>query len=237
MAKVSTDLAAMQFRWVTPEGVGWTIRSDRAILRHDGTHWRRAGSVPQEYTIAEYAAQQMKGIPEVLHGRNPPMPGTVTRWLVKGRAKALDGCETSFDGFCRHGFPSWPRAQGHPATLKSKKKPPANPDKPLARVESISRRRPVPSNIITQHKLTPAKVWERSPSDEKRMRSPRTKHGLVNLVNESPERVFITLDDGSDSFTLDRAPSGRYLVTNRAESFAAIITVRTIRTVDDVPIE
>jgi len=237
MAKVSTDLAAIAYRWVTPQGVGWTIRSDRAILVHEGTHWRRRGSVPQGYTLADYAAEQMKDIPDVLHGRNPPMPSTVARWLIKGRAKALDGCIVSFDGFCRHGFPSWPRAQGHPATLESTKKPPTNPERPSARVEGISRRKPVNQDIIRAHKLIPARVWERSPTDEKRMRSPRTKHELTRLVIEEPERVFLTLADGSDSFTLDRAPSRRYLVANRQETFAAIISVWPIRTVEDVPDE
>src|SRR5205823_3058514 len=137
-------------------------------------------------------------------------PGTVERWLPTGRAKALDNCPVDFDGFCRHGFPSWPRAHGHPATLKSKKRPPKNPERPTVRVESQSRRKPVPSDIVAKYKLIPGKVWERSPSGEERMRSPRTKIGVTTLVASRPQDVFVTLDNG-ESFWLDRAPQGSYL--------------------------
>ena len=43
----------------------------------------------------------------------PPSMETLEEWMSDCGAESIDGCWTEPDGYCEHGYPSWPLALGY----------------------------------------------------------------------------------------------------------------------------
>lgn len=211
MAKVSTAKNVPIARWVTPEGIGWVIRSDRSILRNEGSHWKLYTQLPEDENLGDYVRKQMQKIPEGLHGKNPPVPATLERWAAAGYSRTPDNCKVDLTGKCSHGFWSYHVLYGL-----------INPD------EDVVIPKPTKAAVSTP-KLRNI-IWMLSTHN--RLIIPRTKQELRELLAEEPHRLMVQLRDGTTKL-VSEMPAGQYLVEPESATYKIVLVIEVRRRFED----